>query len=297
MKLLSRLLMLLGIPVAAQAQVTFIPDRPSREQIVVDDMIRSFETYVPQGSTTEKMPVVIALHGGFASPKGMFHLADFRPLADKDKFIVVCPASKNFWHDGAKDNGIDDVKFIDHLITYVVNKYHGDASRVYITGISNGGFMAARLACQLANRIAAVAIVAATLDVGEGYDLTAPLPAMYIHGTKDPIVSYNGGKLFGRKIFSHDEILKKWVEMDKCNSAPFITKTPDEAQDGTSIIREEYKNPATGLKVIGYTIEGGGHTWPGGWQYAPRFIVGKTTKNLNACQAIWDFFKEYKIKS
>lgn len=297
MKLLSRLLMLLGIPVATQAQVTFIPDKPSREQIVVDDMIRSFETYVPQGATTGKMPVVIALHGGFASPKGMFHLADFRPLADKDKFIVVCPASKNFWHDGAKDNGIDDVKFIDHLITYVVNKYHGDASRVYITGISNGGFMAARLACQLPNRIAAVAIVAATLDVGEGYDLTAPLPAMYIHGTKDPIVSYNGGKLFGRKIFSHDEILKKWVEMDKCNPAPLITKTPDEAQDGTSIIREEYKNPATGLKVIGYTVEGGGHTWPGGWQYAPRFIVGKTTKNLNACQAIWDFFKEYKIKS
>lgn len=289
--------MLLGIPAAAQAQITFVPDQQFKEQIVVDGIIRSFESYVPNESAGEKMPVIISLHGGFASPKGMFHLADFRPLADKDKFIVVCPASKHIWHDGAKTNGIDDVKFIDQLITYILNKYHGDASRVYVTGISNGGFMTSRLACQLHNRIAAIAVVAATLDIGEGYDLTAPLPVMYIHGTKDGIVSYNGGKLFGRRIFSHQEILKKWVEMDKCNPTPVITKTPDEAHDGTSITREEYKNTSTGLKVIGYTINGGGHTWPGGWQYAPKFIVGKTTKNLNACQAIWDFFKEYKIQS
>lgn len=298
MKLFPRwLFMLLGLPVAAQAQITFVPDQQFKEQIVVDGMIRSFESYVPKTAPGEKMPVVISLHGGFASPKGMFHLADFRPLADKEKFIVVCPASKHIWHDGANTHGIDDVKFFDHLITYILNKYHGDASRVYITGISNGGFMTTRLACQLHDRIAAIAVVSATLSKDEGYDLTAPLPAMYIHGTKDGIVNYNGGKLFGRKIFSHDEIIKKWVEMDKCNPTPIITKIPDEAHDGTSIIKEEYRNPSTGLKVIGYTIEGGGHTWPGGWQYAPKFIIGKTTKNLNACQVIWDFFKEYKIQS
>ena len=65
--------------------------------------------------------------------------------------------------------------------------------------------------------------------------------------------------------------------------------------DGTSILKEEYLNPANGLKVVGYTIINGGHTWPGGWQYLPKFIIGKTTKNLNACEEIWGFFKGYKL--
>src|ERR1700760_3068312 len=151
-----------------------------KEHIISEGIKRKIVTYIPANIKQEKIPLIISLHGGFASPRGMFHLADFRPVADKEKFIVVCPASKHFWHDGAKTNGIDDVKFIDHLITYILNKYHGDASRIYITGISNGGFMTTRLACQLHERIAAIAVVSATLDIGEGYDLTAPLPVMYI---------------------------------------------------------------------------------------------------------------------
>jgi polyhydroxybutyrate depolymerase len=291
MKIISAwLLMLIGLPALAQPQ-------QKREEIVVDGMKRAFVSYVPVADKAEKMPVIISLHGGFASPNGQFHLADFRPIADKEKVIVVCPASKHVWHDGADNHGIDDVKFIDQLITYIIKTYHGDASRIYITGISNGGFMTSRLACQLHKRIAAIAVVAATLDEGEGYDLVSPLPAMYIHGTKDPIVSIGGGKMFGRRIFSHQAIIDKWVTLDGCNPKPFITEMPDKANDGTSIIKEEYTNPQNGLKVISYKVNNGGHTWPGGWQFAPKFIIGKTTKNLDACRVIWDFFKEYKLKS
>ncbi|TSJ39399.1 prolyl oligopeptidase family serine peptidase [Mucilaginibacter corticis] len=263
--------------------------------MVIDGNKRSFLTYIPATDKAGKMPLVISLHGGFASPKGMFHLADFRPMADRDKFIVVCPASKHIWHDGADLHGIDDVKFIDQLITYIVKTYNADPDRVYVTGISNGGFMTARLACQLNQRIAAVAIVAASLDVGEGYDLQRPMPALYIHGTTDPIVAYNGGKLFGRRVFSHQDIISKWVELDKCEKEPIVTDIPDTARDGTSILKEEYRNPENGLKVISYSVVNGGHTWPGGWQYLPQFIVGKTTRNLNACEVIWDFFKPYKL--
>ena len=284
------LFMLIGLPAIAQSQ-------QKREQIIVDGMKRAFISYVPATEKSEKMPVIISLHGGFASPKGMFHLADFRPIADRDKFIVVCPASKNIWHDGADIHGIDDVKFIDQLITYIISTYHADASRIYVTGISNGGFMTSRLACQLHKRIAAIAVVAASMDINEGYDLAAPMPVIYMHGTKDPIVTYNGGKMFGRHIYSQEDILKKWVAMNHCNIKPTITNIPDEAHDGTSIIKEEYDNPSNNLKVIGYTVTNGGHTWPGGWQYLPKFIIGKTTRNLNACQTIWDFFKEYKLKS
>jgi polyhydroxybutyrate depolymerase len=263
--------------------------------LVIEGNKRSFLTYLPATTNAGKRPLVISLHGGFASPKGMFHLADFRPVADQEKFIVVCPASKKIWHDGANNHEIDDVKFIDQLISYIIKTYNADPDRVYVTGISNGGFMTARLACQLNNRIAAIAIVAATLDVGEGYDLDRPMPALYIHGTKDPIVAYDGGKLFGRVIYSHDAIIQKWVKLNNCNPDPVVTEIPDIAEDGTSVLKAEYDNPKNGLKVLDYTIINGGHTWPGGWQYLPRFIVGKTSRNLDACQEIWNFFKPYKL--
>lgn len=271
------------------------PGKQIKGDLVIDGNKRSFLTYTPTG-LQDKAPLVISLHGGFASPKGMFHLADFRPVAEREKFIVVCPASKHFWHDGANLHGIDDVKFIDQLIDYAVKTYNADPQRVYITGISNGGFMTTRLACQLHNRIAAIAVVAATLDVGEGYDLEKPMPVIYMHGTKDPIVAIDGGKLFGRRIFSHQAVIDKWVAMDKADKKPHITNFSDKTGDGTSILKEEYTNPSTGYKVVSYTIENGGHTWPGGWQYFPKFIVGKTTHNLNACDEIWDFFKQYKLK-
>ncbi|MFD0749086.1 alpha/beta hydrolase family esterase [Mucilaginibacter calamicampi] len=261
------------------------------EQITVDGMKRKIVTYIPANDKPALMPVVIALHGGFATPKAMFRLADFRSLADKEKFIVVCPASKRMWHDGADSKGIDDVKFIDEVITYMIKKYRADPQRIYVTGISNGGFMTSRLACQIPDRIAAVAVVAATLDVGEGYDLKNPMPIMYIHGTSDPIISYNGGKLFGRKMFSHRDIIEKWVKMNDCYPEPLVSEIRDNAGDGTKIFKQEYVNKVNGLKVISYTIENGGHTWPGGRQYFPKFIIGKTTHNLNACQTIWDFFK------
>ena len=290
-------MLLIGLPGIAQPQSVGTSSEQHKEQMLVDGMKRSFVTYVPVVDKPERMPVIISLHGGFASPEGMFHLADFRPIADKEKFIVVCPASKHIWHDGADIHGIDDVKFIDQIITYVIDTYHADAERIYVTGISNGGFMTTRLACQLHKRIAAIAVVAASLDVKAGYDIAAPMPVIYMHGTKDGIVPYKGGKLFGKQIYSQQEIIKKWAAMDNCNPTPIITNLPDDAHDGTSVVKEEYINTVTHFKVIGYTITNGGHTWPGGWQYAPKFIVGKTTKNLNACQVIWDFFKEYKLKS
>lgn len=289
MKIIGCWLLLLGsLQVMGQSQ-------QKREKIIVDGMERAFISYVPAGQK-EKMPVVISLHGGFASPKGMLKLADFRPLADQDKFILVCPASKKLWHDGADNKGIDDVKFIDELITYILKKYNGDATRVYVTGISNGGFMTSHLASQLHNRIAAVAIVAATLNINEGYDLEKPMPVIYMHGTNDKIIPFIGGKKFGRLMYSHDQIIKKWVTLNNCNPTPIITQIPDNADDGTTVVKEEYNSP-NGFKVIGYTINNGGHTWPGGRQYLPAFIIGKTTRNLNACQVIWDFFKSYQLKA
>ena len=104
-----------------------------------------------------------------------------------------------------------------------------------------------------------------------------------------------GGGSARRLIYSHADILKLWVDADACVETPVITNLPDNAGDGTSIIKEEYTNPKTGVKVVGYTITNAGHTWPGGTQYLPKMVIGSVSHNMNACVVIWNFFKGYKL--
>ena len=271
------------------------------EQITVDSISRRFVTYIPSTiNSADKLPVLISLHGRLGTGKGMMDFADFRSIALREKFIIVCPSGINkSWNDGrdtpAHKKGINDVKFIDELITYIIKTYNGDPSRVYVTGMSNGGFMASRLACELNNRIAAIAVVGASMNKGINYQPVSFMPVMYIQGTSDPLVPFEGGTMKGAggEIYSHKGILKLWADVDHCGDNPIVTNLPVIANDGTSIIKQEYSNPATGVKVIGYTITNGGHTWPDGTQYLPKFLVGTVSRNMNACQVIWDFFKGY----
>jgi polyhydroxybutyrate depolymerase len=270
--------------------------------IIVDHMRREFVTYLPSG-LGDKAAVIISLHGRLGTAIRQMTFADFRPIADRDKVIIVCPQGiERSWNDGrgtpANSRGINDVKFIDELITYIIDTYHADLFRIYVTGMSNGGFMTSRLACELNKRIAAVAVVAASMDHDMGYQPTQPMPVMYIQGTKDPLVPFNGGKMKGAGgiIYSHEDILEKWAEVGKCDSQPVISNLPILVNDGTRVQREEYSG-ANGLKVIGFTIVDGGHVWPGGTQYLPKFMIGPLSKNLNACDEIWKFFKENKLSA
>ena len=115
----------------------------------------------------------------------------------------------------------------------------------------------------------------------------------------DPLVPFEGGAVkssTGGAVISHAAVLKLWVAADHCDNKPVVTQLPDIAHDGTSIVKEEYSDPATGIKVIGYRVTNGGHSWPGGTQYLPKFLVGSVSHNMNACQVIWDFFKSFSSK-
>lgn len=295
MKSLSILFTALVLTLSIQAQ-------QKNEGITVDGLKREFITYIPAG-IANRPPVVISLHGRLGTAERQMQFANFKPIADKEKVIIVCPQGiDRSWNDGrgtpANVKGINDVKFIDQLITYIINTYNADASRVYVTGMSNGGFMTSRLACELNNHIAAIAVVAASMDEDMGYQPSKPIPAMYIQGTKDPLVPFAGGQMkkgAGGTIYGHEEVLKKWATVDNCNSEPIITNLPIKVNDGTNVVKEEYINPTNNLKVIGFTIVDGGHTWPGGSQYLPKFIVGPVTKNLDACEEIWKFFKQNRL--
>jgi polyhydroxybutyrate depolymerase len=158
--------------------------------LTIDGIARTFVIYLPTGyNNAGKMPMIIALHGGSGTPDAMFQLADFRPIAERDKIIIVCPAGiQNTWNDGrltpANTAGVNDVSFISQLCSYMVTNYATDATKIYATGISNGGFMSSRLACELSDKIAAIASVAASMEqntVAVNCNTNGrSVPAMYI---------------------------------------------------------------------------------------------------------------------
>lgn len=295
---------------AANTPVT-VADKPSEQFTVtntIDGIDRSFIVYLPTGyDKAGKMPMILAIHGGSGTPEGMINIANFTKVAERDKIILVYPAGiqKN-WNDGRPTTpnqlGINDVSFFNKLCDYMISKYPVDGTRIYATGISNGGFMSSRLGCELSNRIAAIAVVAATMEataIAPSCNPGRPVPAIYIHGTTDPLVPFLGGAMTaggtaGGTVLSHFQVVDKWIFINNCSTTPVITDLPDVANDGTTIKQRVYGAGTGGSEVVSYVITNGGHTWPQGFQYLPESIVGKTSQNMNACEVIWTFFKRYK---
>lgn len=277
--------------------------------ISFDGYDRSFIIYLPLGyNNAVKMPMVFVIHGGSGTPEGMIRLADFKPIADKEKVVLVYPAGhqKN-WNDGRPTTpnqmGINDVGFFNRMCDYMIANHSVDANSIYATGISNGGFMASRLGCELSNRIAAIAVVAATMEansVSPNCNLNRPVPAIYIHGTADPLVPFAGGVMTaggtaGGTILSHFQAIDRWAALNRCNNSPAVYDLPDIAVDGTTVKQRVYSGGTNASEVVSYVVMNGGHTWPQGFQYLSESIIGLTTQDMNANDVIWAFFKRFRL--
>lgn len=286
-------------------------DKPSEQtkvNLTVDGNARSFIVYLPEGyNNAGKMPLIFAIHGGRGTPEGMIRIADFKTIADREKVVLVYPAGiQNNWNDGRptapNQLGINDVGFFRELCSYMIDNHSVDGTKIYATGISNGGFMSSRLGCELSDRIAAIAVIAATMEaksIAPGCNPGRPVPAIYMHGTSDPLVPFTGGQMTadgtaGGDVLSHFEVINKWVTINDCGPDPSVSDLPDLASDGTTIKQRVYSGGTDGSEVVGYVILNGGHTWPQGFQYLNESIVGKTSQDMNACEIIWAFFKRFK---
>ncbi len=286
-----------------------------RGSISWDGLERTYLIHIPPSwNSVKSMPLVIALHGGGGTGEGMVRLTrgSFNDLADKEGFVVVYPDGTRFskspktrWNDGRDDrySRTDDIGFLSALIDYLGQTLNIDRRRVYATGISNGAYMSMRLARELPDKIAAVATVAyampekfASIPVS-----TRPISVLVMAGTKDPLVPWEGGetpdttggRMLG-KVLSVPETVKFLAVHNQCPWTPTVTWEPDrDLQDGTLSRREDYVNCIEGSEVVLIAVEGGGHTWPGGWQYLPESWVGITSRDIDACEIIWDFFKEH----
>jgi polyhydroxybutyrate depolymerase len=262
-----------------------------------------------------RAPLLIMLHGGGSTGKANIGLTkgEFNFLSDRDGFLVVYPDGINkHWNDGRTEDVIvygkgqklqDDVGFISALIDSLINTMNVDPDRVYVTGMSNGALMAYRLGCEIPDKLAAIAPVDGSISqsIADTVSPRSSLAVLAINNTKDPLVHWNGGDLtgpFGKrtlgKILSVQQSVNFWVKRDQCVTTPIVTNLPSvDPNGGMRVSREEYTNGDQGTEVVLYAIEGGGHTWPGGVQYAPIAMIGRTSRDIDACQIIWDFFKKH----
>lgn len=287
-----------------------------KTSFVYDNLKRTFKIFLPSNyERYSRLPLVIALHGRGGTSESMILLTrkGFNKLAEKDGFIVVYPDGIELnWNDGRIDEesndrahreNIDDVGFISALIDSMITRYRVDPKRVYVTGISNGAIMAYRLACELTYKIAAIAPVDGNIPLLFFPECSPSryISVLAINNTNDPLVPYEGGDIYGSirrinlgKVLSVNESIMFWVKWNKCSVYPVIIDEPDkDPKDKTRVKSMHYLDGLEGTEVILYSVEGGGHTWPGGFQYLPVWIIGKTSRDIDANEIIWSFFKRH----
>jgi polyhydroxybutyrate depolymerase len=256
---------------------------------------RTYTLYVPTYHTNQdSFPLLFALHGLTQTGNEMMQFSNFNLLAQQDSFLVVYPDGLNFtWNVGfAGGANTNDVGFLSALIDSLHSQYNIDLNRVYSTGFSNGGFMSYRLACELNNRIAAIASVAGTMT-DASWTACEPgraFPIMHMHGTNDLVVSYNGG--FGNK--GVDEVLTLWRTNDACPANATITNLPDLVPEGSTVQTHSWFPCNDSTEVLLYKIINGGHSWPGS---VGTTGLGNTNRDISASQEIWNFVKRFALAS
>jgi polyhydroxybutyrate depolymerase len=273
-----------------------------------DGLQRTFWVYAPD-TLASPAPLVLALHGGGGTGKGMCSMAGgLMTVAEDHGFLLVCPDGvERHWNDGrgiddwrAHAEQIDDVGFLAALVDHLSRQWAIDRGAIFVTGISNGGLMSYRMACERADLVRAIAAVTASLPEALACEPSEPISILIVNGTQDPLVPYDGGEItvlrrtLGR-VLSTEDTYRFWAEFDKCPGPAAVTDEPDvDPGDGTEVQRAVLDPCADGTRVELYTIFGGGHTWPGGPQYLPAWIVGRVSRDLNASEAIWESFSRSK---
>lgn len=291
-KQLRLFIILFATTFSLNAQVTII------DSIFTGGLYRNYRLYVPAAySEDTPAPLLFNLHGYTSDAFGQSLYANFNNIADTAGFLTVLPNGtidafgNRYWNCFiAPGTGVDDVAFLSDLIDSLSLSYNIDLNRVYSTGMSNGGFMSHALACELSNRIAAIASVTGSIDE-DRIDYCDPqhnTPVMQIHGTADGTVPYYGD--FG--FMPVDSVVAFWVKQNHCFADPEFTAVPDiVTTDLCTAEHYVYSGCYDNINIELFKIIGGGHTWPG----TAITFLGVTNLDINACREIWRFLSQYRL--
>ena len=296
---LGAVLVLISMPVvlALVEAVSFHISNRSNGAFVSSGKKRDYLVHVPRSyDRMRPTPLVISMHGAALWGAAQKETSQWDAVAEREGFIVVYPSGAKgsgprIWHVDRDPGPMRDVEFISELIDTLKAAYNIDPARIYANGLSNGGGMSFVLSCTLSDRIAAVGMVAAaqTLEWSWCTDRRA-VPMIAFHGTADRQVPYKGGSSWvsPRSFPSVPTWAANWARRNRC--APH----PIDSAVATDVIRRAYTNCANDASVVLYTVQGGGHTWPGG-KPMPEWWVGPTSRSIDASREMWAFFREHPL--
>jgi len=283
-------LLLLCCPIIGYAQQTI------NATIAHDGLERTYILYIPASySAQSAVPLVFNFHGYGSNAAQQVLYTNFNAVAEAEGFITAYPEGTEdamgmqHFNVGWGGSSVDDVGFTSALIDSLLAEYNINPKRVYSTGMSNGGFISYHLACNLSDRIAAIASVTGSMSslTFNNCNPQRPVPVLEIHGTQDEVVPYDGGTSFTTPI---DDVVAFWVNHNNC-SPPSVIDVPDtNTNDGSTAQHFIYRDGDEGVNVELFKIEGGGHTWPNA-----VIDIGVTNRDINASQEIWNFFSKYDI--
>jgi polyhydroxybutyrate depolymerase len=253
------------------------------------DLDRAYILHIPpQYDGVTPLPLVLNFHGFGSNARNQAAYSRLPQKADEASFIVVSPDGAGTppqWNNAQSAAGVDDVAFIGDLLDHLEATLCIDPERVYAAGISNGAAFSSRLACNMPDRIAGIALIAA-LIYPIVCDSDTPVPVIAFHGTADACVPYDGGlTACGRGALPVQPVetyAESWARHNGCNLEP--ARSPV-----TEHVRATAYSECTGeVAVVLYTVEGGGHTWPGSID-VPR--LGPVTDEIYATDLLWEFFE------
>jgi polyhydroxybutyrate depolymerase len=279
----------------------------SIQTITVDQTERNYVLHVP-ASLKAPAPLVIVLHGGGGSAQSAIAQTGFDAQADRHGFIVAYPEGTDrsrplmnalgksgflTWNAGAccgyaVEQGSDDVGFIRAMVAEIAAAMPLDPKRIYATGLSNGGMMAYRLACEASDLIAAIGAVSAAIVVAP-CEPRFPVSVLHVHGTDDRNVPIEGG--VGPKSITKypyppiERAIAFWAAWDDCGEDPIVSSP------APRVTLRSYPLCTLGVAVDYYVIEGGTHAWPGGKRLAK--LLDEPSKAIDATKLIWQFFASH----
>jgi polyhydroxybutyrate depolymerase len=297
---LGAVLALVGLPVLAvpiQA-VSFYRANRDNGSFVSSGETREYLLYVPKSyDRRTPTPLVISMHGAGLWGAAQKETSRWNDLADKKGFIVVYPSGLGgkgvrIWRAEPGPGLTKDVRFISELIDTLKAAYNIDSTRIYANGLSNGGGMSFALSCTLSDRIAAVGMVAAAQTLAWSWCTDRhPVPMIAFHGTADSATPYNGGSswISSRPFPNVPRWVARWARRNQCEAEPV------ESAVAADVSRRAYTSCADDAVVVLYTVEGGGHTWPGGAPL-PEWFVGRTSQSIDATSLMWAFFYDHPLR-
>lgn len=247
--------------------------------VTVGTVTRTARVHVPASyDPSKRTPLVINLHGRTSNGTQQAWLSHAIQKSDAAGYIVMHPESSTSptsWNAGggccdpAAAQNVDDSGFIRKLLDDAEAKLCIDTSRVYVTGLSNGGYLAHRVACEMTDRIAAIGPVAGLLQL-QTCAPTKPMPVMLVHGTSDTLVPYDWVP----------PTVNYWKAKNQC------TTQATTYQNGAATC-VTHGGCTGGADVVLCTITGGGHQWPGGEEVP---FLGTKSDDIIATDAMWNFF-------